>query len=103
MCVHVCICVVNVCFISTEQRQQSRGSPTLQDVMVFLTGCDSVPPLGFGDSTSSIHFSESGEWPTASTCALSLTFPLNFPTDTELFKEKMDFSILGSQGFFGQL
>ena len=83
---------------------ESGGSPSLRDVMTFLTGCDSVPPLGFGSVSPSIQFSETTVWPTLSTCAWSLTFPLNFPTTNPvLFKEKMDFSILGSQGFFGQV
>ena len=79
---------------------ESGGSPSLRDVMTFLTECDSVPPLGFGSVSPSIQFSETAVWPTVSTCALSLTFQLNFPTNPVLFK---DFSILGSQGYFGQV
>ena len=69
--------------------------------MVFLTGCDCIPPLGFGLAEPSITFSTDAVLPTVSTCSLTLRFPLNFPTKFDLFKEKMDFAVLGSQGFFG--
>jgi len=71
--------------------------------MAFLTGCDSVPPLGFGDVTASIQFVTDGALPTVSTCSLTLRFPHSFPTQFDLFKEKMDLAVLGSQGFFGVL
>lgn len=86
-------------FIPTGQGDQ--GSPTLQDIMVFLTGCDSVPPLGFGDVQPGILFTDGAVLPTVSTCSLTLCFPRSFPTDFQQFKEKMDFVILGSHGFFG--
>ena len=81
--------------------QGDQGSPTLQDVMVFLTWCDCVPPLGFGDVKPGIMFTDDAVLPTVSTCSLTLHFPRSFPTDFQQFKEKMDFVILGSQGFFG--
>ena len=60
-----------------------------------------MPPMGFGDVAPAIMFSDDGVLPKVSTCSLTLTIPRKFPTDLDLFKEKMDFSILGSQGFFG--
>ena len=69
--------------------------------MVFLTGCDSVPPLGFGDVTPEIQFSDDAALPTVSTCSLTFSLPRNFPTEFEQFKEKMELAVLGSQGFFG--
>lgn len=70
--------------------------------MVFLTGSDSVPPLGFGDVSPTVEFTDEEVLPTVSTCSLSLCFPRSFPsTEYSKFKEKMDFVILGSQGFFG--
>ena len=79
------------------------GPATLKDVMLFLTGCDCVPPLGFGDVDPCILFSTDLVLPTVSTCSLTLRFPTTFPTDIDGFKDKMDLSILGSQGFFGQV
>ena len=69
------------------------GPATLKDVMLFLTGCDCVPPLGFGDVDPCILFSKDVVLPTVSTCSLTL----RFPTDIDGFKDKMDLSILGSQ------
>ena len=85
-------------FVSTDQ-----STPTLSDVMVFLTGCDCVPPMGFSDVSPAVMFSDdTGALPKVSTCSLTLTFPRTFPTDIQLFNE-MDFAILGSQGFFGSV
>ena len=42
--------------ISPYLGQGENGSPNLKDVMVFTTGCESVPPLGFGDIEPSIKF-----------------------------------------------
>ena len=81
---------------------ESEG-PTISDVMVFLTGCDTIPPLGFGDADPVIMFSDSGVLPFVSTCCLSITFPRSIPTDFEIFKDKMNLAILGSQGFFGSV
>ena len=76
-------------------------TPTLRDIMVFLTGCDSIPPLGFGDVSPAILFSDADGFLTVSTCSLTLTFPRAFSTDFQLFKERMTLAILGSQVFFG--
>ena len=72
--------------------------------MVFLTACDVVPPLGFGDAVPSIMFIDTEDkemLPKVSTCSLILTFPYNFPLQFDIFKDKMDLAVLGSQGFFG--
>lgn len=72
---------------------------TLKDVMVFLTV---VPPLGFGDVMPSIIFVDTEDkemLPKVSTCSLILNFPIVF----NIFKDKMDLAILGSQGFFGRV
>lgn len=77
--------------------------PSLQDVFAFLTGSNCIPPSGF-DVEPSITFDELERGlPMVSTCALSLLFPTNFPTDQEQFTEKMDLAVLSSKGNFGQL
>ena len=77
-------------------------APSMKDILVFLTGCDSIPPLGFGDNSPKIIFTHA-VLPTVSTCSLTLRLPLSLPKEFNQFKEKMDFAILGSQGFFGAL
>lgn len=59
--------------------------------------------MGYSDVIPSIWFLEDGVFPKVSTCALTLSVPINFPTDRDQFKERMDLAILGSQGFFGQV
>lgn len=77
--------------------------PCLHDVFAFLTGCSCVPPSGF-DVEPSITFDDLERGlPVVSTCALSISFPIDFPTDPVQFKEKMDLAILSSKGNFGQL
>ena len=72
----------------------------------FLTGCSCIPPSGF-DVEPSITFDDHDEvesgFPLVSTCALSILFPINFPTEQLQFKEKMDLAILSSMETFGQL
>ena len=58
-CYHVSVIPYTVC--------PEEGSPTLKDVMVFLTGCDSVPPLGW-DCPASIEFTDDVGLPEISTC-----------------------------------
>ena len=47
---------------------------SIQDVFVFFTSSDVIPPLGFTPRPS-LYFHEFIEYPFASTCALSLTLP----------------------------
>lgn len=75
-------------------------SPTLRDVMIFLTGSETVPPLGYGDVNPAIVFTDDDQLPTVSTCSLSLCFPRhNMPTNYDEFKARMNLVILGSHGF----
>lgn len=76
--------------------------PTIKDIFIFLTGCDSVPPLGFCGAERQIEFDNGAIIPRVSTCTLVLYLPTRLPADYETFKEKMNFYILSSQGF-GQL
>lgn len=69
---------------------------TLQDVLVFVTGTDEPPPLGF-ESALVIEFTD-GRFPTANTCGLKLRLPLQH-AEYEMFKEAMDFAILNSPCF----
>ncbi len=74
----------------------------MKDILSFLTGCDSIPPIGFGDNIPKIIFTDD-KLPTVSTCSLTFRLPLSLPHDFIQFKEAMDLAILGSQGFFGAI
>jgi hypothetical protein len=69
------------------------ASANLEDVLVFITGANVPPPLGF-DSTPTIELTD-GNFPTANTCSTTLHLPTVYE-EYEVFKGKMDFSILNS-------
>ena len=61
---------------------------SLEDVLVFFTGADRVPPLGF-PHTPSLHFlDDTAMFPTASTCSLVLCLPTRYST-YDAFKDAM--------------
>lgn len=63
---------------------------------MFTTGASVPPPMGF-ETTPTIEFND-GNLPTANTCATTLHLPTIYK-EYEVFKEKMDFSILNSPSF----
>ena len=63
--------------------------------MVFLTGSDIIPPLGF-DIDPTIEFTDEEQFPTVSTCSLTLTFSRSLKVD---FIKVMDMAILGAETF----
>ena len=69
---------------------------TLEEVLIFFTGSDVVPPLGY--YSEPILTFDNTELPTASTCALTLTLPLNHQTYLS-FKDKVTFSMKNHGGF----
>jgi len=73
---------------------------TLQDLLTFITGADTIPPLGFStqvvidfyDMQSSRHY------PTASTCDMRLWLPRGIDNPTDL-QELLEEAILCAHGF----
>lgn len=65
--------------------------------MVFATGCDAIPILGF-DRHPMLVFSDQDTLPTASTCGPTLYLPLQFE-DAEQFNRNMCMAISCSFGF----
>ena len=70
---------------------------TLQDILVFFTGSDTIPPLGF-PVTASLNFNDQNPYPTASTCSISITLPTKYSAYPE-FKEKFLFAMTCHGGF----
>ena len=68
---------------------------TPEDILVFFTGADCEPPLGFSRSPR-LTFGD-GKLITASTCALRLTLPVL--SSYEEFKGNMILSLKGNDGF----
>ena len=74
----------------------NESNATLVDVLVFATGANEPPPMGF-DSTLNLEFTMR-KFPLANTCGLTLLLPLHHAA-CNLFKEAMDFVILNSPCF----
>ena len=71
------------------------GLPSLADVMIFFSGADQEPPLGF-QTRPSLRFAD-GPLATASACICMLHLPKH--STYEVFRDKMTLSILGHGGF----
>ena len=94
--------IFNVIIYYTTETGGTTEMPSLTDILVFLTGSDVIPPLGFKDIVPKIIFSDDCCLPSVSTCAMTLKIPLDFPNEQEEFNSKMGYCILNSQGYFGQ-
>ena len=73
------------------------GSVSLGMVMVFYTGGEEIPPMGYSHDPI-INFSSSSPYPTASTCGLQFTLPTCY-NEYDLFKTAMDTAMLMHGGF----
>ena len=69
---------------------------TLESLLVFFSGADKVPAIGFPRKPE-LYFID-GDLATASTCALILRLPLN-PRTYDEFKSKITLSINGTDDF----
>ena len=67
-----------------------------KDVMIFATGADEEPPLGFVPLPT-LRF-ENAKYPTANTCSNILNIPLQHQTYEE-FRDAMEFGIMNCAGF----
>ena len=67
------------------------------DVLIFVTGASTIPPLGLLP-TPAIVFSSHAGLPTASTCSNELHIPYSL-IDYGRFSEAFDLAIRGCQGF----
>ncbi|XP_063794594.1 uncharacterized protein LOC134949797 [Pseudophryne corroboree] len=69
----------------------------LQDILLFVTGVNHIPPIGL-DPQPSIEFIDgSSNYPEANTCGNVLRLP--FSKGYKEFKENLEFGILNSPGF----
>ena len=69
---------------------------TLGDLLVFFSGAEREPPLGFSPKPH-LLFSDD-LLASASTCSLRLTLPIQH-SSYESFKEYMILSLIGNDGF----
>jgi len=70
----------------------------LEDVLIFCTGSDCVPPLGFHKKIDLVFLGPRELLPTASTCSLIMRIPTCLE-NSNLFNEKMELGLKGGQMF----
>ena len=78
--------------VTTESGQQV----SLEAILIFFTGSDREPPLGFNPKPT-LKFSEM-ELATAGTCDMGFCLPIKHDS-YDVFKEKLVLSLLGHDGF----
>lgn len=73
----------------------------LETVLMFFTGGEEIPPTGYGALVQPcLNFSCDQPYPTASTCAISLTLPTKYVGEPySSFKQAMDTAMLCHGGF----
>ena len=74
----------------------------VDDVLVFFSGADRVPPLGFSTKPKvSFLYSQSLKLCTSSTCDIRLRLPTSHKEDYQSFKDAMILSFKNNDGFGG--
>lgn len=75
---------------------------SIEDVLVFVTGSDRVPPLGFGRKLK-VVFLHTGKFCTSSTCYLQLHLPImiSHGESYDAFQKAMVMSLKDNDGFGG--
>ena len=84
----------NVCFSTVEGKTGCK----VEDVLVFFTGADHVPPLGFEGASLTFQHSPTDKFATASTCDPELRLPTCYGEDIDAFEEAM---LKDNDGFGG--
>ena len=79
---------------------EGRTSCIIEDVLVFITGSDRVPPLGF-DLKITVTFAHSGRFCTSSTCDLQFCIPVCYGENYQKFEEAMVMALKDNDGFGG--
>ena len=75
---------------------------TIEEVLIFFTGADAVPPLGF-DKQPTVCFmhNSNSKCSTSSTCELVLRLPTRHGNNYASFRDAMKMSLQDNDGFGG--
>ena len=73
---------------------------TLEDMLIFFSGTDALPPLGFDTPPTLTLLHGDVRFPTASTCGIHLSIPTKYKK-FEDFKDAMITALLSNDGFGG--
>ena len=77
---------------------QNEENLSLEEIMIFFSGAEAVPPLGFSRKAR-LYYSEHIIYPESSTCGLTLTLPTRH-ADYSSFKSAMIFGMRYEDGSF---
>ena len=71
-----------------------------EDLLIFMTGSDRIPPLGFHKKMSIDFYEMTSQkhYPTASTCDMRLWLPRGIENE-DFLKELLEEAVEGSHGF----
>ena len=84
--------------VPSPDNEETAGC-SLEDVLIFFSGAERVPPCGFGDVSPALVFlHENQVLPTASTCDLQLRLPIRY-SDFTKFKDAMVLAVKCNDGF----
>ena len=71
---------------------------SVEDVLIFFSGAASIPPLRF-DTEPALYFNPKSWYPTASTCAVTLTLPTKYHDNYADFRSNMTKALAWHGGF----
>ena len=93
----MCFTCIHIYLSSTTGEITQENPPSIADILMCITGCTEIPPLGFQE-TPTISFSFSCT-PHFSTCAVEAVLPFSLPGKYDDFVERMCFFIQNSPDF----
>ena len=85
---------------STHTHTDDPDEATLPQVLNFITGCSSIPPLGFKQKLQ-VKYQRGNGLAEAEACFNVIRLPSQFQKKEELF-DALDKSILYSFGYYGR-
>ena len=94
-------CIFTASAVCGLDGEESIITLRLQDLLIFVTGADCIPPLGFSINPV-IRFIHSpiSPLPTANTCSPSISLPVSARGSSyEAFKDAMVEALVGGFGF----
>ena len=83
-------------YIDTIACEESAVS--LEELLIFITGCKTIPPLGLPKKIMVKFYKEMGRLPSTSTCALEIYIPSGID-DFHEFERQMHRALKESHGF----
>ena len=81
-----CLTIILTPFLDgVIESELGEGRVSLQQLLLFFTGGDTIPPLGYQQQPE-LHFAEAGSLATTATCGPTLWLPTIHPTYSDFTK-----------------